>query len=187
MNRRRFLALIGTAAPGLWIDGIGLINLPRRMVIDISGRCSFCGKSAREVFGLAGVVSRPSRVCNECIDICFEILGDDLYAQTISATRRHTERLAGAGIEDAFDFEPIGLARNFEAPRTAAEIKAFLEQIRKRADQSETNRQPTGSRELACSFCDRKQDEVRKLIAGPQTYICDACIGDAAALISMHC
>ncbi len=30
---------------------------------------------------------------------------------------------------------------------------------------------------LKCSFCDRTQKEVRKLIAGPNVYICDECIG----------
>jgi ATP-dependent Clp protease ATP-binding subunit ClpX len=29
---------------------------------------------------------------------------------------------------------------------------------------------------LICSFCNRTQDEVRKLIAGPSVYICDECI-----------
>lgn len=29
---------------------------------------------------------------------------------------------------------------------------------------------------LVCSFCNRTQDEVRKLIAGPDVYICDECI-----------
>jgi ClpX C4-type zinc finger len=30
---------------------------------------------------------------------------------------------------------------------------------------------------LACSFCGQSQHEVRKLIAGPGCYICDACVG----------
>jgi ATP-dependent Clp protease ATP-binding subunit ClpX len=30
---------------------------------------------------------------------------------------------------------------------------------------------------LRCSFCDRTQKEVRKLVAGPNVYICDECIG----------
>ena len=30
---------------------------------------------------------------------------------------------------------------------------------------------------LRCSFCGRKQDEVRRLIAGPTVYICDECVG----------
>ncbi len=29
---------------------------------------------------------------------------------------------------------------------------------------------------LRCSFCSKSQDEVRKLIAGPEVYICDECI-----------
>ena len=29
---------------------------------------------------------------------------------------------------------------------------------------------------LVCSFCNRSQEEVRKLIAGPSVYICDECI-----------
>ena len=28
-----------------------------------------------------------------------------------------------------------------------------------------------------CSFCNKTQDQVRKLIAGPNAFICDECIG----------
>ena len=37
---------------------------------------------------------------------------------------------------------------------------------------------------LACSFCGRSQHEVRKLIAGPGAYICDACVGVAGRVVS---
>lgn len=190
MNRRRFLALIGTAVPGLWLDGTGLIQLPRSMVISISGQCSFCTRAAGEVFGLAGVTGRPTRVCNECIDICLEILRDDYYAQTLIAPPPPPPppwHFVGDEISDPFDFEPTGLVQNVGIPRTGAELEAFMEQVRKLLDQSETSHQRTSDGELACSFCDRKQDEARKLITGSQTYICDVCICDAAALISMHC
>ncbi len=33
-----------------------------------------------------------------------------------------------------------------------------------------------GRHTLVCSFCNRSQEEVRKLIAGPSVYICDECI-----------
>src|SRR5690606_549355 len=33
-----------------------------------------------------------------------------------------------------------------------------------------------GKHTLVCSFCNRTQEEVRKLIAGPSVYICDECI-----------
>lgn len=38
---------------------------------------------------------------------------------------------------------------------------------------SRTNKK---NRHLCCSFCGKSQNEVRKLIAGPQVYICDECI-----------
>jgi hypothetical protein len=36
---------------------------------------------------------------------------------------------------------------------------------------------------LACTFCGRSQYEVRKLIAGPSVYICDACVELAQGVI----
>ena len=38
------------------------------------------------------------------------------------------------------------------------------------------SRSNTGDSSLRCSFCSKSQSEVRKLIAGPNVYICDECI-----------
>jgi hypothetical protein len=38
-------------------------------------------------------------------------------------------------------------------------------------------------RDLTCTFCERTQDQVEKLIAGPKVFICDACV--ALAEMSM--
>jgi hypothetical protein len=35
-------------------------------------------------------------------------------------------------------------------------------------------------RTVRCSFCDRTEREVNKLAAGPDVYICDACVAAAA-------
>ena len=35
----------------------------------------------------------------------------------------------------------------------------------------------TANKPLRCSFCGKTQDEVRKLVAGPEVYICDECVG----------
>jgi hypothetical protein len=67
VQRRHFLALCGTVASGLWLPGFGLIELTQKMVLALSGVCSFCGKRPDEVQGLAGVLGRPARICNECI------------------------------------------------------------------------------------------------------------------------
>ena len=38
-------------------------------------------------------------------------------------------------------------------------------------------------KQLRCSFCNKTQDQVRKLIAGPEVYICDECIEVCAEII----
>ena len=38
-------------------------------------------------------------------------------------------------------------------------------------------------KQLKCSFCGKTQEQVRKLIAGPNVYICDECIELCADII----
>ena len=35
---------------------------------------------------------------------------------------------------------------------------------------------PNRDEKLKCSFCGKTQDQVKKLIAGPEVYICDECV-----------
>ena len=37
---------------------------------------------------------------------------------------------------------------------------------------------------LACSFCGKNAAEVSKLVAGPNVYICDACVAIASRIMS---
>ena len=37
---------------------------------------------------------------------------------------------------------------------------------------------------LACSFCGKRASEVSKLVAGPNVYICDACVAIANRIMS---
>lgn len=41
-----------------------------------------------------------------------------------------------------------------------------------------------GSRSLRCSFCNKSQHEVRKLIAGPRVHICDECVAVCVTIIT---
>jgi len=185
MNRRRFLALTGTAMTGLWLAGKGLIQLSRRMVIAFSGRCSFCNKAAETVFGLAGVIGRPDRVCNECTQVCLDILKDDPIAMTGRAASPPSDYLMSDDPFELSDSEIEELLQRVEQSRTDAELATQLEQLRGLLGGMSVK--PRHKDVLACSFCDRSQHETHKLIAGPSTFICDLCVGDAAALISMHC
>jgi hypothetical protein len=38
--------------------------------------------------------------------------------------------------------------------------------------------------DLRCSFCNKHQDEVQKLIAGPSVFICDDCVGVCNEILS---
>jgi len=40
--------------------------------------------------------------------------------------------------------------------------------------------------ELSCSFCGKGQDEVQRLIAGPEVYICDECVGLCNEIIAQE-
>jgi hypothetical protein len=37
---------------------------------------------------------------------------------------------------------------------------------------------------LYCSFCDKSQDQIRKLVAGPKALICDECVDVCVDIIS---
>src|SRR5262245_50192210 len=45
-------------------------------------------------------------------------------------------------------------------------------------------RQP--SRDAVCTFCERPPSEVAKLIAGPNVYVCDACVARAERTLETH-
>ena len=46
--------------------------------------------------------------------------------------------------------------------------------------QSPAKQEPSAPR---CSFCNKSQDDVQKLIAGPSVYICDECVEVCADII----
>jgi hypothetical protein len=172
---------------GLWLVGTGLIRLSRRMVIAFAGRCSFCNKAAGTVFSLAGAIGRPDLVCNECIQICLDILGDDTIVTTRHGASRPANSLKSDDPFEPSDSEIEELLRHAERSRSDAELLSQLEQIRGLlAGTRGTGPKARHQETLACSFCDRNQHETQKLIAGPGTFICDGCVADAAALISIH-
>jgi hypothetical protein len=175
-TRRGFLWLCGATTAGIYLAKTGLIELPKRMVLQMAGRCSFCGKERREVFGLAGVVGSEARICNECIGLCFDILQEEQEA-----------------LEAARNPPPPPMPEQLAEQQR---IDRMLEEVLARADRREIGerlqsllRAPpprirAGFRMFHCSFCDRSKNDVRKLIQGPRVFICDDCAGDAAGLLA---
>jgi ATP-dependent protease Clp ATPase subunit len=43
---------------------------------------------------------------------------------------------------------------------------------------------PDAGNRLLCSFCGKSQKQVKKLIAGPDAYVCDGCVSRAHAVIA---
>jgi hypothetical protein len=58
------------------------------------------------------------------------------------------------------------------------------EMVRAAGDPGREDRTGPLGDDLVCSFCGRSQHEVRKLIAGPGCYICEACVTLAEGVIS---
>jgi len=122
--------------------------------------CYFCGKREDEVATLVGGPP-PLFICNECVALASDIIAEEeeLFAQSVPAWEPTEDRLRELLKQDE------GLA--LEADGTIRRV-----QVIKRAGTQREDR----SLILTCSFCRKREDEVRKLIAGPTVYICDECV-----------
>jgi hypothetical protein len=176
-TRRGFLWLCGASTAGIYLAKTGLIELPRRMVLQMAGRCSFCGKDRREVFGIAGTVGREQRICDECIGLCFDILAEEAEKQ------QKDRRSLGLPVSSPTSWGDDELERVLRAAATdGADPRELIERIQARL---ETPTKRTGGMSaFRCSFCDRSGQDVRKLISGPRVFICDDCTGDAGGLLA---
>jgi len=137
--------------------------------------CRFCGKREDEVAALlAG--PPPLFICNECVALASDILiaeEEELFAQSVPAWEptedqlREFQRIRRALKQDeGLAVEPDGTIRRV--------------QVIKRAGTQREDR----SLILTCSFCRKREDEVRKLIAGPTVYICDECVRRCAGVLA---
>jgi len=69
--------LLGTATTGIWLASTGLVRLERRFVLALGGSCSFCGKDRAETKMLVGTFGRPTKICDECVGLCCEIIAEE--------------------------------------------------------------------------------------------------------------
>jgi hypothetical protein len=184
LTRRGFLFLLGSAsattAIGVWLPSAGLIELPRRFVLELSGSCSFCSVRAAETFRMFGILQCPLRICDGCVRMSLEIIDDGSAQQRQPAvsSRRSTRSMTLPEEHEAI----ARLRETLRASRWSHE--EFLAQVRAELDSPPSLAAPTAPLLLACSFCDAERSARRKLICGPSSYICDECISDAAALMS---
>ena len=169
---------------GIWLVGTGLVRLPGKLVFAMSGSCSFCGKEAREIFGLAGVFHRNIRVCDECVNLCLEIIVENISIKSPLPTWAEPD--ADAVDEGINDPELLAqLVRRLAAgERCNRLIDAFATAIARSDDAVVVP--PRSGFQIECSFCDKPEREDMTMVAGPTAYICDGCIGDAGALFMRY-
>jgi hypothetical protein len=170
ISRRRFLLLLGTATTGVWLASTGLVRLERRFVMALAGSCSFCGKRRTETKMLVGTFGRPWRICDECVQLCCEIIAEELTMESLppatcldsSARDEHIAEMLRCLIEETDEFRKQGLL---------GDVRHALHSEASHID------------EFRCSFCDAHRRDVRKLIAGPRVFICGECVVDATAVV----
>jgi hypothetical protein len=176
ISRRGFLGLCAAAAPALWIARAGIVEMPKNMLLDLVGHCSFCGKHAREVRHLAGVSGRGVRICDECIGLCL-----DIYADEAGLAPTH-QPVPSFAVDDAGESEFDSIAATIARGNPSMSQEAIADFVRAML-QPPNKPLPPRPQEIVCSFCDAHQKTVAKMVAGPTVYICDNCVGDAYALM----
>jgi ATP-dependent protease Clp ATPase subunit len=136
--------------------------------------CSFCGKRNEQV---EKMIAGPGvYICNECIDLCTEIIENDILDEEVSKTShlklqvrptpQEIHRLLEMGQfteqEQKVLRRMAGGARHYEV---AGELGLGRDFVRQAAEIFPK-----------CSFCGKRNEQVEKMIAGPGVYICDECI-----------
>jgi ClpX C4-type zinc finger len=139
-------------------------------------RCSFCGKSQKQVKKL---IAGPSvYICDECIDLSNQFIQGALVEEDLPDTtpiklvERPTPQVIRTALE-AGGFSDLE-ARIVElAAMGTRRYEIFYElDLRDENLVRETVRRVFRQ----CSFCEKYQMEIRALIAGPNDCICDECL-----------
>jgi hypothetical protein len=151
--------------------------LERSFVLSVAGSCSFCGKDRAEVHALVGTPGHSERICDECIELCLDIIGEEVGIQSPRDVHRYTP----PSFEDEQFQQHVGeILQRLAAEREASPSHALLTDLRRSLD---VDRQALIDM-FRCSFCGAHRKDVVKLISGPRVFICDNCVADATAVVT---
>jgi hypothetical protein len=188
MKRRQFLLVCTAAAVGLWTKPTGLTTLSKKIVLALSGSCSFCGVTAQE-YAMARVVGREMRICHSCVGLCVDILHECGLDQRHNRHLGPEERAAIIATQDRLESEEmikdlLKIKEALDGGEYEREIDKMIQNARDRLDGTAKSHRDTFHKNLFCSFCDTPGEQTKKLIAGPMVYICDECIHEAAIAVN---
>jgi ATP-dependent Clp protease ATP-binding subunit ClpX len=139
-------------------------------------KCSFCGKRNEQVKKL---IAGPSAyICNECIDLCSEIIETAILDEELSETSHLKLEMRPT---------PREIHRLLEMGRFTEQEEKVLRLMTRRAVHYHLMAAELGLGEdivrqaarrifQECSFCEKSHNQVGRLVAGPGVYICNECI-----------
>lgn len=168
---RREAAADGAAEVGTHHQLIGLFHegVAAAVLEELGVRADGVRAAARELFpgggGLPG--GRPPQESAEAREA---IRRAAMLAQRAGLDQVGTEHLLAA----------LALDPGSRARRVLSQLGVSIAAMRKGLDgyvgPGKRRRRRRGKADLACSFCGKGQEQVKRLIAGPGVYICDECI-----------
>jgi ATP-dependent protease Clp ATPase subunit len=138
-------------------------------------KCSFCGKRNEQVKKL---IAGPSVIiCNECIDLCNEIIQNDILDEEVPETSHLKLEMRPT---------PQEIHRLLEMGQITEQEEKVLRLMTRRAVYyweaghlglgEDVMRQAAQRIFQECSFCEKSHNQVSRLVAGPGVYICNECI-----------
>jgi len=129
------------------------------------------------VNALVGTAGHSTTICDECLDLCWDIIGHGVGIQSPQDGHRYVQ----PSFEDEAFQQRVGeILQRLAAEREASRSDALLNDLRRSLD---TDRRAS-LEQFRCSFCGADSRDVAKMISGPRVYICDTCIGEATAVVS---
>jgi hypothetical protein len=169
--------LLGGATTGLWLASTGLVRLQRSFVLSLAGSCSFCGKAREDVHALVGTAGHATRICDECIWLCWEILGEEAgQAPPQPAPPRAEDEQFQHSVGEVLErFAAEAELESWRNDVLLGDLRRALEARARRLSRMD---------DFCCSVCGAPRKDVAKLISGPRVFICDGCVGDATAVVS---
>ena len=104
-------------------------------------------------------------------------------AEAREALRRAAKLAQATGVDQVGTehlLAVLALDPGSRARRVLSHLGVSIAAIKKGLDgyvgPGKRRRRKRGKADLACSFCGKSQEQVKKLVAGPGVYICDECI-----------
>ena len=169
MNRRPILIVGGAIVSGMLLSGRRVIRLSTDLVMFRSGSCSFC-RDTQDYFGLAGAFGRRVRVCHGCLDICLDILVEDVVEPFKSLVSEPERTLVGS--REISSLEDLDQLITKLQSLNAEELPAV----------AQFAHGESSSKAKQCDFCDGRESKTRRVVVGPENYICDGCTFDAVRM-----